>query len=248
MYTISRLVAKVCRVDSEGARSYRSSVPGLPLGTYELLERVCDGLKNQQRKTRADFAMLMAEEIEKLIENEPDDLFDECDMVENFLMRMYSEAKINAIDVATITGYMEALLFGLSHDEAFCKKVIAAVEPCGIERGRDYCLRCNYSPDDDYPSEIVRLIDSWCYVLVRSPEVVVGWDWIDHFAVAMARRIVQLIEHQLDEGANIASVAVDEKFVSCLAAEIIPNDGEMRVPPYLRMVFYNRATCSFTVV
>ena len=49
-YKIATLVQRVVR-ERDGVRRYRSSAPGLPLATYELLEEVCDAIEFARRSS-----------------------------------------------------------------------------------------------------------------------------------------------------------------------------------------------------
>lgn len=254
-YKIATLVRRVVR-ERDGVRRYRSSVPGLPLATYELLEEVCDAIEFAPRKTQDLFAREMAEAIERLFAKEHDSRCDERPTESNFMIRVYafSEGRaFQAIDIATATNHLYELLLALSNDDSFCLSVCKKIKAYGANGCHGgYCLTNygynNVSARAIVPDEIVDVSSEWCLQL-KNMNAQLSTDWLRHLEVAIERRIVQILSYYLDDGANSTSVVVDDAFVSSVIYEIVPSGHEltMPTPPLRKVVYYSRvAGCSLT--
>lgn len=252
-YRIATLVQRVVR-ERDGVRRYRSSAPGLPLATYELLEEVCDAIEFAPRKTQDLFAREMAEAIERLFAKEHDSGCDKCSTEINFIMRVctFSEGRaFRAIDIATATNHLYELLFALSNDDGFCLSVCKKIKAYGANGCHGgYCLTNygynNVSARAIVPSEIIDASRDWCLQL-KNVNVQLSTGWLQHLEVAIERRIVQVLCYYLDDGVNSPSVVVDDAFVSSVINEIVPSGYEltMPTPPLRKVVCYSPAAgCS----
>ena len=247
-YRIATLVRRVVR-ERDGVRRYRSSAPGLPLATYELLEEVCDKIEFAPRKTQDLFAREMAEAIERLFEKEHDSECDECSTESNFIIRVcaFSEGRaFRAIDIATATNHLYELLLALSNDDSFCLSVCKKIKAYGANGCHgDYCLTNygynNVSARAIVPSEIVDASSDWCLQL-KNVNTQLSNDWLRHLEVAIERRIVQVLCYYLDDGVSSVPVVVDNAFVSSVIYEIVPSGYEltMPTPPLRKVVYYSR--------
>ena len=254
-YRIAALVQRVVR-EQDGVRRYRSSAPGLPLATYELLEEVCDKIGFAPRKTQNLFAREMAETIERLFEKEHDSECDECPTESNFMMRVYALREGRAfqtVDIATTTNHLYELLLALSNDDSFCLSVCKKIKAYGANGCHSgYCLtNCGYnnvSARAIVPDEIADVSSDWCLQL-NNANTQLSTDWLRHLEVAIERRVVQILSYYLDGGANSASAVVDDAFVLSIINEIVPSGYEltMPTPPLRKVVYYSRAAgCSLT--
>ena len=254
-YRIAALVRRVVR-KRDGVRRYRSSAPGLPLATYELLEEVCDAIEFAPRKTQDLFAREMAEAIERLFAKEHDSGCDERSTESNFIIRVYALREgraLQAVDIATITNHLYELLLALSNDDGFCLSVCKKIKAYGANGCHGgYCLTNygynNVSARATVPDEIVDASSDWCLQL-KNVNTQLSTDWLRHLEVAIERRIVQVLCYYLDDGANSASVVVDDAFILSTIHEIVPSGHEltMPTPPLRKVVHYSRAAgCSLT--
>lgn len=247
-YKIAALVRRVVR-GRDGVRKYRSSVPGLPLATYELLEEVCDAIEFAPRKTQDLFAREMAEAIERLFAKEHDSGCDKCSTEINFIMRVcaFSEGRaFLTIDIATATNHLFELLLALSNDDSFCFSVCKKIQAYGANGCHGgYCLvnygYNNVSARAIVPDGIVDVSSDWCLQL-KNQNAQLSTDWLRHLEVAIERRIIQVLCYYLDDGANSASVVVDDAFISSVISEIVPSGYEltMPTPPLRKVVYYSR--------
>ena len=253
-YKIAALVRRVVR-ERDGVRRYRSSAPGLPLATYELLEEACDAIEFAPRKTQDLFAREMAEAIERLFAKEHDSGCDERSTESDFIIRVYALREgraFRAIDIATVTNHLYELLLALSNDDSFCLSVCKKIKAYGANGCHGgYCLT-NYGYNDSaraiVPDEIADVSSEWCLQL-NNANTQLSIDWLQHLEVAIERRIVQILSYYLDDGANSASVVVDDAFVLSVINEIVPSGHEltMPTPPLRKVVHYSRvAGCSLT--
>ena len=254
-YRIAALVRRVVR-KRDGVRRYRSSAPGLPLATYELLEEVCDAIGFAPRKTQDLFAREMAEAIERLFAKEHDSGCDEHSTESDFMIRVYALREgraFRAIDIATVTNHLYELLLALSNDDGFCLSVCKKIQAYEANGCHDGCCLTNYDYNNvsaraNVPDEIADVSSDWCLQL-KNANTQLSIDWLQHLEVAIERRIVQILSYYLDDGANSASVVVDDAFVSSVIYEIVPSGCElaMPTPPLRKVVYYSRvAGCSLT--
>ncbi len=254
-YRIAALVRRVVR-GRDGVRKYRSSAPGLPLATYELLEEVCDAIEFAPRKTQDLFAREMAEAIERLFAKEHDSRCDKRSTESSFIIRVYALREgraFRAIDIATVTNHLYELLLALSNDDSFCFSVCKKIQAYEANGCHDGCCLTNYGYNNVsaraiVPDEIADASSDWC-LQMKNVNAQLPIDWLRHLEVAIERRIVQVLCYYLDDGANSASVVVDDAFVSSVINEIVPSGYEltMPTPPLRKVVYYSRgAGCSLT--
>ncbi|MCR4753494.1 MAG: hypothetical protein K5837_03700 [Candidatus Saccharibacteria bacterium] len=254
-YKIATLVRRVVR-ERDGVHRYRSSVPGLPLATYELLEEVCDAIEFAPRKTQDLFAREMAGAIEQLFAKEHDSGCDERSTESNFIIRVYALREgrdLRAVDIATITNHLYGLLLALSNDDSFCLSVCKKIQAYEVNDCHDGCCLTNYgfnnvSARAIVPDEIVDASSDWCLQL-KNANTQLSTDWLRHLEAAIERRIVQVLCYYLDDGSNSASVVVDDAFILSTIHEIVPSGHEltMPTPPLRKVVYYSRvAGCSLT--